>query len=380
MANLFKELTIRSVTLRNRIGVSPMCQYWSNDGMASDWHLVHLGSRAVGGAGLIMCEGTAIEPQGRITTSDAGIWSDAHIDPLKRITKFILEYGGVPGIQLAHAGRKASCAPPWLLRDDKKGYFLSKDEGGWQTVAPSEVKYREIDGVPHELTIEEIKEITECFRQATIRCVKAGYKWLELHFAHGYLAHEFLSPLINKRTDKYGGSFENRTRLPLEIVRVCKKEWPQDLPFAVRISCDDWYPEGWDIKQSIQFCKLLKLEGVDLIDCSSGGAHVDAKIKLEPGYQVKFAEAIRKEVDILTAAVGLITDAKQAEEILATGKADIIFLARQFLRDAYWPLHAAIELGVHGVVTAPTPMAYVLRVPSSKNLYEEQNKKPIDKS
>jgi len=370
MANLFKELTIRGVTLRNRIGVSPMCQYWSTDGFASDWHLVHLGSRAVGGAGLVMCEATAVESRGRISPSDAGIWSDAHIEPLKRITKFILEYGGIPGMQLAHAGRKASTAPPWKKRSNP----LTNEEGGWEVVAPSTTTFREVNPIPHELTVNEIKEITEAFRLATIRSVKAGYKWLELHFAHGYLVHEFLSPISNKRNDQYGGSFENRTQIALDIVRVCKKEWPQEYPLAVRLSCDDYLPNGWDIQQSIKLSKLLKVEGVDLIDCSSGGIHINAKIIVEPGYQVKFAEAIRKEAEILTAAVGAITSAKQAEEILEKGQADFIFLAKQFLKDAYWPLHAAIELNHHDAVPAPTPMSYVLGVPSSKNLNEEEQK------
>lgn len=341
MAHLFEPLTLKSITLRNRIGVSPMCQYSSEDGAATDWHFVHLASRAVGGAGLVIAEATAVSPEGRITPGDAGIWADKHIEPLARINRFIKGQGSVAGIQLAHAGRKASAARPW-----DGGDHLPDDAGGWTPVAPSAVAFGGgLDKVPHALTVEEIAGVRRDFVAAAKRALAAGYEWVELHGAHGYLGHEFLSPLANQRTDQYGGSFENRIRFLIETARDVRAVWPDGLPLTARISCSDWVEGGWDIEQSIELARRLKQEGVDLIDCSSGGAVPNAKIEVGPGYQVPFAERIRREAGIATAAVGLITEAKQADEIIRQGRADLVLLARAFLRDAYWPAHAASELG-----------------------------------
>lgn len=340
--NLFQPLAIKSVTLRNRIGVSPMCQYSSDDGVANDWHLVHLGSRAAGGAGLIIAEATAVSPEGRITPGCAGIWADKHVEPLARVNRFIKQQGALAGIQIAHAGRKASAARPW-----EGGAHLPDDKGGWPTIAPSALAFGgELPKIPRAMTEADIARVQKDFVAAAKRALAAGCEWIELHFAHGYLAHEFLSPLSNQRTDRYGGSFENRIRFAIETTRAVRAVWPEKFPFTVRISCSDWSPGGWDLEQSVELARHLKKEGVDLIDCSSGGLVPDAKIPVAPGYQVPFAERIRREAGIATAAVGFITEPKQADEIISKGQADLVLLAREFLRDAYWPVHAAKVLGV----------------------------------
>ena len=342
MSALFSPLTIKSVTFKNRITVSPMCQYSSADGFANDWHLVHLGSRAVGGAALIMQEATAVSPEGRISPGDMGIYKDEHIAKLQTITAFIHTQGAVAGIQLAHAGRKASHNIPW--KGDRQ--IPSDAQEGWKTVAPSAIPFAPGTESPEALDRAGIQKVIYDYKAAAVRAVQAGYKVVEIHAAHGYLIHEFLSPLSNQRTDAYGGSFENRIRLLLEIVEAVKTVWPDTLPLFVRISATDWAEGGWDGDASVQLAAVLKNHGVDLIDCSTGGVVPGVKIPVGPGYQVPFAEKIRKETGILTSAVGMITSAQQAEEILQNGQADVIFLARQALRDPYFPLHAAKELGV----------------------------------
>lgn len=338
---LFTPLTLRGVTFRNRIAVSPMCQYSCDNGFATDWHLVHLGSRAVGGAGLVIVEATAVEARGRISPGDMGLWKDEHIPALKRITQFIREQGAVAGIQIGHAGRKASCALPW-----QGGAAIAPEAGGWQTVAPSARAFQPGDPVPEALTLEGIASISEAFVATARRALEAGFEVLELHAAHGYLLHEFLSPLSNQRTDAYGGSFENRVRLLLEITDATRAIWPQHLPLFVRISATDWVEDGWTDVESVALARILKTKGVDLVDCSSGGMTPDARIPSTPGYQVPFAAKVKREADIPTGAVGLITDAQQAEAILQAGDADMVLLARAMLRDAYWPLRAAQSLGV----------------------------------
>lgn len=339
---LFTPLTLRSVTLRNRIGVSPMCMYSCVDGFATDWHLVHLGSRAVGGAGLIIVEATAVEPRGRITPGDLGLWDDRHVQKLAEITRFIAEHGAVPAIQLGHAGRKASTQRPW----QGGGPIAPHEPEGWQTVAPSAVPFADGYPTPQELSADEIRRIVQAFADAARRAKEAGFKIVEIHAAHGYLIHQFLSPVSNRRTDAYGGSFENRIRLLVETVEAVRGVWPDELPLFVRISATDWLPEGgWDVDQSVELAKVLKAKGVDLIDASSGGNVATAQIPAGPGYQVPFAERIRHEAGIATSAVGLITSPEQAEEILKNGKADMILLGREFLRDPYWPLRAAKALG-----------------------------------
>lgn len=338
MSHLFTPLSIKSITFKNRVVVSPMCQYSSQDGFANDWHLVHLGSRAVGGAGHVLVEATAVCPEGRITPQDLGIWKDEHIAELQRITTFLETQGAVPGIQLAHAGRKASTTPPWT-----GGKRVAPDEEGWQTVAPSAVAFNEADPAPTALDLAGIEKVKNDFKAAAARALKAGFKILEIHAAHGYLLHQFYSPLSNLRTDDYGGSFENRIRLLLEVLETVQEVWPQDLPLWVRISATDWTEGGWTIDDSVALAKTLKTKGVDLLDCSTGG-NVRAKIPAEPLYQVPFAEKIKKEAGILTGAVGLITTPQEAETILSSGQADVVLLAREFLRDPYFPLHAAKEL------------------------------------
>jgi len=318
-----------------------MCQYSSREGLPNDWHLVHLGSRAVGGAGLVMVEATAVAPDGRISPDDSGIWSDAHGEAFRPIARFIEEQGAVPGIQLSHAGRKASTDAPW-----KGSGPLSKDERGWQPVAPSGLPYAEEHPVPRELLASDLDVLEEQFRAATRRSLAAGFQVVELHMAHGYLLHEFLSPLTNRRTDEYGGSFENRIRFPLRIVRAIREEWPSELPFFVRLSVVDWVEGGWDLGQSVLLSRRMKTLGVDLIDCSAGLAVPDEAIPFGPGFLVPFSAAIRSAIAIPTGTVGLITDPAQAEQIIATGQADAVSLARQMLRDPYWPLHAAKALGV----------------------------------
>lgn len=339
MSILLSPFNIKNVQLKNRIVVSPMCQYSAKDGFANDWHLVHLGSRAVGGAALIIQEATSVSPEGRISPNDLGIWSDEHIPFLKRITTFIKENGAVPGVQLAHAGRKASFDTPW-----KGSKQITEADGGWNTVAPSAIPHQEGNVSPQALSAGGIEKIKEDFISATKRCITAGYEVLELHAAHGYLLHQFLSPLSNQRTDQYGGSFENRIRFVLEIVAATQEVWPAENPLFVRISATDWAEGGWSPEESVKLSAVLKDMGVDLIDTSSGGNISYQQIPLSPGYQVPFAEAIKKETGVLTGAVGLITEASQAEEILQEGKADLIIMARELLRDPYFPIHAAYEL------------------------------------
>lgn len=341
MSKLFEKLTLRGVTFRNRIWVSPMCQYSSEDGFPTDWHFVHLGTRAVGGAGLVIVEATGVSPEGRISPQDSGIWSDEHAESFKRITAFIKTCGAAPGIQIAHAGRKASTAAPWT-----GGKKIEIDDGGWETVAPSAVKFDEDYPLPREMTAADIEKIVEDFISAARRSIDAGFEVIEIHAAHGYLLHEFLSPLSNKRTDEYGGSFENRTRLPLIIARAVRNAVPENLPVFVRISATDWAEGGWDLLQSVEFCKLLKETGIDLVDCSSGGLVPYAKIQVGSNYQVPFAAEIRQKAGIATAAVGLITEPAQAEDILQKGEADAVMIARQFLREPYFTFRAARELGV----------------------------------
>ncbi len=339
MSKLFQSITIKSVTLKNRLVVSPMCQYSSQDGFANDWHLVHLGSRAVGGAGLIVTEACAVAPEGRISLFDLGIWKDEQIEGLKRVTGFIQAQGSVAGIQLAHAGRKASCAEPW-----NGGQQIPIEKGGWQVLGPSTIPFKAGTQIPISISKEEIKRITTDFGKAAKRSLEAGFQIIELHAAHGYLLHEFLSPISNSRTDEYGGSFENRIRLLLEVVNQVQAEWPADRPLFVRISASDWVAGGWNVEESVALSKILLKMGVDLIDCSSGGNVEHAKIPVAPGYQVPFAKQIKHETGILTGTVGLITDAEQAEKILQNEEADLIFMAREFLRDPYFPLHASTKL------------------------------------
>ncbi len=336
---LFSELAIRSLRFRNRIAVSPMCEYSCVNAFANDWHLVHLGSRAVGGAAIVFTEATAISPEGRISPQDLGIWRDEHIEPLARITGFVSEQGAAPGIQLAHAGRKGSTWRPWESRSGA----IPESESGWTPVAPSAIPFAEGYPMPRALDQAGIQKVIEEFVAAAERALAAGFKIVEIHAAHGYLIHEFLSPLSNKRTDLYGGSFENRTRLLREVVSAIRRIWPETIPLFVRISASDWTEGGWDVEQSVELAQQIGPLGVDLIDCSSGGNIATAKIPLTPGYQVPFSEAVRKSGGIATGAVGLITSGEQAEAIIAEGKADVIFLAREFLRDPYWPLHVAAQ-------------------------------------
>ena len=339
MSILFSPLTLKSVTLKNRIAISPMCQYSAKDGFPNDWHLVHLGSRAVGGAGLIIVEACAVVPEGRISPFDMGIWKDEHIEAHLRITKFIEGQGAVPGLQLAHAGRKASCDTPW-----NGGGYLQNNSEAWQIVGPSAISFKPGAPTPNALTIDEIKNVILAFQSAAGRSLKAGYKIIEIHAAHGYLIHQFLSPLSNQRTDAYGGSFENRVRLLLEVVDAIHAVWPSTLPLFVRISATDWSAGGWDLESSIELVKMLKQKGVDLIDTSTAGNIFDAQIPVAPGYQATFAKSIKKDTSILTGAVGLIHSAQQAEEILQNESADLIFIGRLALRDPYFPLNAAKQL------------------------------------
>jgi 2,4-dienoyl-CoA reductase-like NADH-dependent reductase (Old Yellow Enzyme family) len=350
MAQLFQPLDLRGVTLRNRIGVSPMCQYSSVDGFASDWHVVHLGSRAVGGAGLVMTEATSVEARGRISPHDLGIWDDAHVPVLARVTAAIHAQGAVAGIQLAHAGRKASTARPW-----QGGQSLSAEEGGWLPIGASALAFRPEAQLPSAASLDDLAVLRRAFQSAAERALRAGFRLIELHAAHGYLLHSFLSPLSNTRSDAYGGSFENRCRLLLEVVRDVREVWPDDLPLSVRLSCTDWLEGGWALADSVELARLLKPVGVDIVDCSSGGTSLAAKVPLGPGYQVPFASAIRQQAGICTAAVGLITDAAQAEAVIADGHADLVLLGRALLRDPYWPLGAARALGA----AAPIPPQYL---------------------
>jgi 2,4-dienoyl-CoA reductase-like NADH-dependent reductase (Old Yellow Enzyme family) len=361
MSHLFEPLTLRSITLPNRIAVSPMCQYTSEDGFANDWHLVHYGSRAAGGAGLILTEAAAVVPHGRISPRDLGIWHEDHIEYLARIVHFIKERGSVAGIQLAHAGRKASSPPPW----ENRSVTLTEPEGGWPIVAPSSIPFDEGCIIPASLTDIGITEIAAAFVEAARRALLAGFQVVEIHAAHGYLLHQFLSPLSNKRTDRYGGSFENRTRLLRDIVTAVRAVWPENMPLFVRISATDWVEGGWDVEQSLELVRQLLPLGVDLIDCSSGGTDPHARIPLGAGYQTRFAEQIRRETGAKSGAVGMITSPVQADHIIRSGQADLVLLARELLRDPYWPLRAARELG-H---PAPWPAQYVRSAPPHTPAY-----------
>ncbi len=340
MIHLFDPLAIRDITFANRVFVSPMCQYSSTDGYVNDWHFVHLGSRAVGGAGLVLTEATAVLPEGRISPHDLGIWMDYHIEPLARIVRFIHEQGSVAGMQLAHAGRKASTYRPWAGHGT-----VPESDGGWNVVAPSALAFADYYPMPQALSIDGIKKIVSAFAAAARRACEAGFDVIEIHAAHGYLIHEFLSAHSNRRTDAYGGSFENRTRILRETVAAVRGAWPERAPLFVRISATDWIDGGWDIQQSVELARQLKELGADLIDCSSGGNVAHAKVPVGPGYQTQFAEQIRREANILTGAVGMITSPIQAEHIIVSGQADAVIIARELLRDPYWPLRAARELG-----------------------------------
>src|SRR5579862_8989181 len=339
MAQLFDPLSIRGITLQNRIVVSPMCQYSSQDGFANDWHLVHLGGRAVGGPGLVFTEATAVTAEGRITAEDLGIYNDAHVEFLHRIVRFLKGQGVVPGMQIAHAGRKGSTQKPWVGSSK-----VSPADGGWVPVAPSAVPFSETYPMPRALLKEEIRGIVDAFAAAARRALEAGFQVLEIHAAHGYLAHEFFSPLSNLREDEYGGSFENRTRFGREVVSALRKVWPDNLPLFIRISATDWKEGGWDLDQAVELSKQLKPLGVDLVDCSSAGLVVDQKIIAGPGFQVPFSERIRRDANILTSTVGLIETKEQVVDILAKNQADLVLMAREFLRDPYWPLRTAREL------------------------------------
>lgn len=350
MPGLFDPLPLRSVTLRNRIGVSPMCQYSAIDGVPGDWHLVHLGSRAVGGAGLVIAEATAVEPRGRISPEDAGLWSDAQILSWERITAFITSQGAVPAIQLAHAGRKASTFAPWRGRG-----IAWADAGGWpeDVIGPSALQFSPQTPAPKEMSLADIATVQRAFRDAAVRALQAGFCLVELHAAHGYLLNSFLSPLSNQRTDDYGGRFENRIRMLLETVRGVREVWPAALPLAVRISATDWAEGGWTLQDSVDLAERLKREGVDLIDCSSGGSTPDATIPVGPCFQVPFAAAVKSQAAIRTAAVGLITTSEEASRIISEEQADLVLLARESLRDPYFARRAAAELGLQEQLVAP---------------------------
>lgn len=350
MTALFDPLTLRAVTLRNRIGVSPMCQYSAVNGHVGDWHLVHLGARAVGGAGLVLAEATAVSPAGRISPQCAGVWSDDHVEALQRITRFISAQGAVPGLQLAHAGRKGSASRPW-----EGSRSLADDEGGWETLAPSALPFgAALTRTPRAMTAADITALHADFAAATRRALAAGYRWLEIHAAHGYLLHSFLSPLSNQRDDAFGGSFDNRCRLLLSVVAEIRALWPERLPLSVRLSCTDWRDDGWSVEESVELARRLRDSGVDLVDCSSGFNTPDqARYPIGPGWQVGFARRIRHEAGIATAAVGAITAPVQADMILSQGDADLVLLARELLRDPFWPRRAALELGVSCAFTPP---------------------------
>jgi 2,4-dienoyl-CoA reductase-like NADH-dependent reductase (Old Yellow Enzyme family) len=353
MSILFSPLKLRSLTLPNRVVVSPMCQYSAEEGFANDWHLVHLGSRAIGGAGTVIVEATAVEARGRISQADLGIWSDQHIEPLARIARFLKQHGSIPAIQLAHAGRKAATSEPWL-----GGRPLLDAEDSWQPVAPSPIPFDNGYAVPAELSIADIQQITKAFVDAAGRSREAGFEIIELHAAHGYLLNQFLSPLSNQRTDEYGGSFENRTRLPLEVIQAVRNVWPECFPLFLRVSSTDWAPGGWTIGDSVRFAKLVQPLGVDLIDCSSGGLAPGVRIPVGAGYQIGFAEQIHREAGILTGAVGMISDPAQAEAVLQADSAALVIMAREFLREPYWPIKAAQALGVDPVIPVQYQRAF----------------------
>lgn len=349
MPHLFEPFTLRGVTLRNRVGVSPMCQYSAGpDGLANDWHLAHIGARAAGGAGLIIMEASAVEPRGRISPFDLGLWDDAHIEPLARVVRFAHSQGAAMGIQIAHAGRKAGTAQPW-----NGGRPLSDEEGGWLPVGPSPIALDAPYRTPHPLTVDEIHEVQALFAAAARRAAQAGFDVLEIHGAHGYLIHSFLSPISNQRDDAYGGSFANRARFALETARAVRLAWPEHLPLLMRLSCTDWIEGGWTADDSVQLARLLKDAGVDLVDCSSGGTVHRVKVPVGAGYQVPFAEAVRRGAGIPTAAVGMITQPMQADEIVRNGRADLVLLGREMLRDPSWAIHAAQFLAQRENVRVP---------------------------
>ena len=363
MPDLFSPLELRGVTLRNRIAMSPMCQYSCEDGFATDWHLVHLGSRAVGGAALIMVEATGVEARGRITPNCLGLWKDEHIAPLKKATDFIHDRGSVAGIQLAHAGVKASRYRPFHPTPNA---FVPVEQGGWMPVGPSAKRFSDDGPIPHALSIGEIRDVRDSFVAAARRSVTAGFQVIELHFAHGYLGHSFLSPLMNERTDGYGGPFDHRVSFLIDTARSVRAAMPDDMPLLVRLSCTDWMPGGWTIEDSVEVSRRLKREGVDLIDCSSGGAVRKAQIPVGPSYQVPLAERIRKEAEIATGAVGMITDGKQADEIITSGKADLVLLGRQLLREPYWAHKAWMELKPSAAPKPVIAKEYVWALPETK--------------
>lgn len=359
--HLFSPLTLRSVRLPNRIAMSPMCQYSAEDGFVNDWHLSHLGARAAGGVGLVIVEATGVDPRGRITPGDLGIYHEEHVEGLRRLTAFIKSQGAVPGIQIGHAGRKASCHVPW-----EGGLPIPVDQGGWQVVGPSPIPMAEGHPIPEPLTEAEIADLVQAFRTCARRAHDAGFEFLELHGAHGYLLHSFLSPLSNQRTDRYGGSFENRTRFICEVAEAVRAEWPDHLPLAVRLSSTDWIEGGWSPDDTVALSRRLRELGVDLIDCSGGGISLTAKIPVGPGYQVPFARRVRAEAGIATAAVGMITEPAQADAIIQSGDADLVLLGRQLLREPLWPLRAAQELGHHE--EARWPVQYLrARPPAPKS-------------
>ena len=349
--NLLSPLALRSVTLRNRIGMSPMCQYSAVDGRVGDWHLAHYASRAVGGVGLVLVEASGVEARGRISPADVGIWEDGQVEPLARVVRGIVENGATAGIQLAHAGRKASVRAPW----DQGGAPLLPGDGGWVPVAPSALPFADGHATPAPLSEEGVAEVIRSFAAAARRALSAGFQVAEVHAAHGYLLHEFLSPLSNRRTDRYGGSLENRTRIVREVIEAVRREWPDRLPLFLRVSCTDWTDGGWDLPQTVELARQVGPLGVDVVDCSSGGNVATARIPAGPGYQVPFAESIRRDAAIATAAVGLITSPAQAETVIRSGQADLVLLGRELLREPYFPLRAARELGVEG----PWPRQYL---------------------
>jgi 2,4-dienoyl-CoA reductase-like NADH-dependent reductase (Old Yellow Enzyme family) len=348
--DLFTPLALRSVTLRNRIAVSPMCQYSAQEGRANDWHFVHLGSRAVGGAALVVFEATAVEPRGRISPWDLGLWEDTQVEPLARIVRFVEAQGAVACLQIAHAGRKASTGRPW-----EGGGPVPEASGGWRPVGPCAVSFAEGYPVPQPLAEEELRDVVRAFAAAGRRALAAGFRVVELHMAHGYLVHQFLSPLSNRRQDRYGGSFENRCRFAREIVEAVRAEWPERLPLLARISATDWVEGGWSVEESVELARRLRAAGVDLVDCSSGGVVASAQVPAGPGYQTGFAERIRRESGVATGAVGFITAPEQADHVIRSGQADLVLLAREMLRDPYWPLRAASLLGQEG----PWPKQYL---------------------
>jgi 2,4-dienoyl-CoA reductase-like NADH-dependent reductase (Old Yellow Enzyme family) len=355
MPGLFDTISLRSVTLRNRIGVSPMCQYVARDGFVNDWHVVHLGSRAVGGAGLVIMEATAVLPEGRISPGDTGLWKQEHVEPLQRLTAFIQEHQAVAGIQLGHAGRKASTAPP-----ADGGAFLLPSQGGWNIKGPDVLPFKPADPAPLKMTGSDIDEVVEAFAKSAKWAVEAGFSFIEIHGAHGYLLHSFHSPLSNRREDDYGGSLENRIRLTCRVIDSVRRVIPDSMPLGLRLSCSDWYPGGWTIEDTVFLAKQVKKLGVDLIDCSSGGGDIRAKYPAGPNWQVQFATEVRKSCEMPTAAVGLITEPVQADAIIRTEQADIVLLGREFLRDPYWPLHAARKLGKDDKMPWPANYCWAL--------------------